>query len=253
MDDKNRLSISSLSFWGFGTPALTSNTACLRNILLQKWGIRTPFPPYIAYLGAVNEVNWENKLTADPSVSHFSREQSVSIVLTKDTLLTGRYDAVVHFKELPSPEVYEFKSMSSKTSFAKVFKKGVPKTENVAQICAYLSLLKLSTGQLIYSFYEKEKLILSKLFEIKIEEDGTIKIDGEKYLYTMHDLTEFIRNATHVLEHEEVVDRPEHWATSFDSPCYFCAWKDACAVYDSTSSKGLFLNTALLTMWRKSE
>lgn len=138
----------------------------------------------------------------------------------------------------------ELKSVSSTSSYEKVFVKGAPKFENVIQLVNYLISLELTSGSLVYinTIYHTHKGTKNsykagageiKKFSIDISDEGMVQINSQDTAVHINAVLDFRDKAAHIIE-DDIVEPLRPFSDTF-SPCNFCFFKKVCDRFDASN------------------
>lgn len=205
-------------------------TACLRKILLNKHGVRETLKEGVQDLGLANEDAYEAALKADNIP--YSREERVVRDLPDSggVIFSGRVDFIL--RDDSGVRVVELKSSQS-VNKRRELRAGRVSPENVAQLIAYMVELESISGELLYTFYDlKKKTKENYPFAVKIEPDGDIRINEALYEFSVHDYLRHRELAVSTLRTDTIGPRPFGADRAFDSPCFFCPFKERCEKVD---------------------
>lgn len=233
-----RISVSSSGFLQGKLQVISSNSACLRNLLFIDANIRTPFPEHIRLIGALNEVRFEEKIRSDPRVANIRREETMEANVNNSTKLRGRCDIICDVPSENNTVIFELKSATSSRTLNDVIRKGKVKSDNLAQLVTYMLISKAAYGFLIYTYYKTAEgkapeATAERAFKVTIDGGGGILIDGESSGFTVEHRMAGILAAADVLENGTIWDRPKDWDIKWKSPCTYCAFAPVCDRYDS--------------------
>jgi hypothetical protein len=233
---------ASSSAFAWGSIVFTEYaTGCLRKILIQSKGYSKDIDPKYGIVGKINEDRHEARLIRERVPGEtFVREARCQADLFKGVQLSGHADFVRYYGS-DVLGVDELKSVTSKNTRRKI-RAGQYLTENLAQLCAYMSAFKTVSGRLIYTYYEpvgdEWAPLEERIFAVHIDEFGRILVDSKPTKFTIHDLYAHQRAAALAIADNTVALRPHNWDAPFVSPCQFCAFKEACSAYDSRVIEG---------------
>jgi hypothetical protein len=225
------------------------NTGCFRKILAASQNVRTPVNPKYGRLGKWNEDRYADYLTSCGGVegTSFFRETEVKRVSSKvpGVTISGHADFIFIGADGKTARVDELKSVTSKNVRRDVIKNGKFKTENLAQLVAYMGELDCVHGKLIYSYYENTesdpyapKLVDERTFVVHIDDYGRIEVDGEPTKFTAYDVIAHRNVAVSIIGSHTIRERPYMHDAPFGSPCHFCEFKPACDANDSGEIEG---------------
>lgn len=218
------------------------NSGCLRKILLNAHGIREELKTDTQALGLANENAYEAHLKATlPCTASYTREERLVRELddTGTVIFSGRVDFIL--RNLPHTKVIELKSTRS-VNKRRELRQGVVSPENVAQLIAYMVELEADVGDLIYTFYDEKKSTKENfVFAVSIESDGSIRINGLIYEFSVHDYLRHRELAARTLLTDTIGSRPNNATKPFDSPCHFCPFKARCEKADRGCSVSEFV------------
>ncbi len=227
---------ASNSAFAWGQLVFTDSKAgCVRSILLSANGVfEGEIDAKHQIRGALNEEQYEAALkTAGTS---YTREHPIKSPVPgySNIVVSGRVDFIRHPDS--GDEIVELKSTESDNVKREVIKKGKPKVTHLAQVSAYMILLKIPKAQLICTHYENDAGTYTKgderSFEISIDDAGRICIDSIPSGYTIGDLYTHQKLAARMISEHRVGPRPKDHDAKFGSPCNFCVWRQACDAYD---------------------
>ena len=231
MKQKKHIRGSQSSFMEDGQALSAWGTGCFRRQLIGSYGIEGPFPEAIARTGAANEEVYASELYYAGIV--FVREMEVNQEVTADIGLSGRVDFFCPFEEF---KVRELKSATSEKTFTEVIKRGHYKPNNLAQLVSYMVVLEEPKGILHYTYYDKaqEDYIPTavRAFQVTIDDDGRILVDGEDSEFTVANLLSHRYNSAMWLVDTSVPPLPKGHAEKWKSPCKYCDFRQACNMYD---------------------
>lgn len=112
-------------------------------------------------------------ISQDPRYTEIEREKTLRIDLVDGYYVEGHCD-IFCLKD-GFPTIVELKSADSKRTLATCIKKGQPKSDNLAQLVAYLCASGLSKGYLVYSFYpDNVNLAIEREFTVELDTNGAI-------------------------------------------------------------------------------
>lgn len=238
--DNNIRASSSAFAWG-SMIHTDYSTGCLRRIMLQSQQIASPIAEKYETIGALNEQL--HALALDGAGTRYIREmsfqQAIPEVITgtgECMTVSGHADFVLLDAEGKPALVHELKSVSSRAQYRNIFKNGQYKTENLAQLVAYMAAFYVSAGQLIYTYFEPTedtwKPVEQKVFAVLVDDFGRVMVNDKPTVYTAHDVWAHQRAAAQVVAEKRVGQRPARWDAPFVSPCHFCDHKTTCDAWD---------------------
>jgi PD-(D/E)XK nuclease superfamily len=186
--------------------------------------------------GAMNEEHYE-KILQDAG-TRYTREHPIKAEVPgfPDIVVSGRVDFIRHSDA--GDEIDELKSTESDSVRREVIKKGKPKVTHLAQVSAYMLMLKIPKANLVCTYYDKDGAGAytkeeERAFEITIDDMGRICVDSQPSGFGVSDLYAHQKLAAEMISKHEVGPRPKDHDAKWGSPCNFCVWKDACDAYDS--------------------
>lgn len=220
----------------------TYNGPCLRNILALSNGLWDQIDPVYAQVGALNEEAYEKKI---PPGLKYSRELPIRhpVAAVPDVDCSFRADFVFEDR------VVELKSVVSENSASRTIgKSGKPKLDNLAQVTAYMVSLAKDKAELIYTQYKKSdelwKEHKSRTYNIAVDAEGFLRVDGLSSGYTVYDYIAHRNEAAKVVSTQTVGPRPNNAYARYGSPCTYCPWNKVCERFDEgrITSSGEFIN-----------
>lgn len=225
-----------------GTLVFTETpSGCLRNTLLQHHGVRDQIDQIHIVRGAINEENYEKKLQAQNTA--YEREVPVRSVVAgfPSVTFSGRCDFII-LDEQGNRRVIELKSTESKSRL-KDIKSGFYKIYNLAQLIAYMIETRTTTGELVYTYYEKDdndayKPVYENSLKVVVDEHGSIMVNNLPSGFTVHDQLLHRVNSAKVITEGIIWSRPHKWDVAWKSPCNLCTFKTACNKVDSGEIEG---------------
>jgi len=206
------------------------NSSCFRYLLVQH---NSPFRPDIhpiyAEVGAFHEDYYEQR--NEDRIAE--REVVLKEQITDHALLSGRIDIV-----FTDGSFGETKATLSKTARREVIRKGNFKLSHLTQVVTYMIFSEVQKGSIIVGYYEQTeagewKLCEERTFEVTIDNDGEILVDGKKTTYNVQNVLKFIYKQADILHNRKVVKHRPMGLNPFNSPCKFCPLKDVCDKYDT--------------------
>ncbi len=211
-------------------PVSSSTSSCHRYAAVLRHlpeGVSLPFPEVYRILGAMNENRFVAELAKDPRYTEIERERTLRIDLDGGHYVEGHCD--IYCLEDGQPVIFELKSANSKRTLATCIKKGQPKSDNLAQLVAYLCAAGLSKGYLVYSFYpDNVTLAIERKFTVTLADDGAVMLDGVASPYTVQQMLDHLLMSAHVYATNELPERPVNWDVKYKSVCSFCPWHTVC-------------------------
>jgi CRISPR/Cas system-associated exonuclease Cas4 (RecB family) len=206
-------------------------SGCPRQVLLRAHGIEAPVDDLRTQktfnIGFLNE---------ELFVKHYmqglftSTDHAINEPITEKVNFEGHADVVT--EDL----VFELKSVTSKSTWEQV-SKGKPKLSNIAQCVNYMLSQRVQKGYLVYSLYAYvQGLELPDIFfEIFIDNDGNILLNGNQTGYSLTDIVSDRHTKAKVLENNEVYpERPVN-PTGKQSPCFYCPFQSVCDKWDKAT------------------
>ena len=231
----------------FGSDA----ASCLRRSVLRHHKIEEPINAKtrkVFEIGAINEEYWDT-LLSNQGVK-FVKEKEFAEYITPDTSFCGHSDFVVE-DEL-GHIVYELKSVTSKNTYNKVFKKGEYKLTNLAQCVNYMVSQETNRGRLCYTSFIAaveykeienytmdeitEKInaaiaadqIETKVFEINVDDSGEVTVDGKKTDFNVLHTLEHRRKTAEALEQNRIFEGRPQSTEIGGNLCHFCPFSVVC-------------------------
>lgn len=219
------------------------NTGCFRKILLQSLNVSKSVASKYEMLGKINEDRHERLLQERGLVAdvHYQREVEIKrkSARTPEVTISGHADFV--YKDPATGRITavdELKSVTSKNVRREVIGKGFFKTENLAQLVAYMGEFDVTQGALVYTYYEQDaygeyEALDSRTFSVEIDEYGRIIVDTKPTEFTAYDVIAHRNAAVTVIGAQTVLDRPYRHDAPFVGACHWCPFKAICDRYDS--------------------
>lgn len=234
-----------------GVAVTEYSSGCFRQAFIGSKGIRTDIPETYARVGAAHEVRHEAELKLDLSVVSFEREVPIKVPVPghDDIMYSGRADFIVQHKAV-GKVIHETKGTISKNTRLKVIRKGLIKVNQLAQLVSYMITEQTCYGELVAGYYEEDEqgqLVWQegRTFKVKIDDEGTILVDGLPSGYTVYDQIAHRTESARVIVEEVVGDRPSGWENPYAGPCAWCTFKATCAKFDlGAMSTEEFLDSA---------
>lgn len=225
------------------------NTGCFRKILANSQDMSFRVKEKYEKLGKWNEDRYAAYLTSLGLVEgkSFYRETEVFRTSSKvpGVTISGHADFVIKDDRGGVARVDELKSVTSKNVRRDVLKNGKFKTENLAQLVAYMGEFDCVHGRLVYSYYEKTEsdpyapvLVDERVFVVHIDDYGRIEVDNEPTRFTAYDVIAHRNVAVSVIGSHTIRERPYMHDAPFGSPCHFCEFKPACDALDNGEIEG---------------
>ena len=215
--------------WG-RVPVSSSTSSCHRYAAVLRHmpeGVSLPFPEKYRIMGAMNENRFVATLGADPRYTEIERVRTLRIDLGDGLYVEGHCDIIC--LEDGQQVIFELKSADSKRTLATCIKKGKPKSDNLAQLVAYLCAAGLSKGYLVYSFYpDNVTLAIERKFTVELAADGAIMLDGVASPYTVRQMLDHLLTSAHVYATNTLPERPLNHEVKYKSVCSFCPWHTVC-------------------------
>lgn len=226
----------SSSAFAFGNLIVTQySSGCLRNILLKYHDVKEPFPEHHKERGKINEDLFEHEARLKRGCVV---DREVPVVEHIDDSTGAYFSGRIDYRVTVGDESYlvELKSTESSNVLKEVIGKGNFKTDNLAQLVAYMLVTRLNHGQLIYTYFERDSTkALSKaaerVFDVWLHDDGSIIVDGKRSQFTVHDQLAHRHAVVDALKRQCVSPRPYKWS-DFDGPCKWCPFAKVCDSYD---------------------
>lgn len=229
------------------------NTGCHRKMLLQSRQVQGSVPKKYERLGKINEDRFAARLDAQ-NVVYFREVEFQVPTSVPGITVSGHIDFTIYKDGKPDFAI-ELKSVTGKTAIANVFKKGHWKTENLAQLVCYLSVMHLTQGQLIYTSYDDAaavdpQQIDQRIFDVSIDDFGKIFVNSNPTQYTVYDMWAHQEGAAAVIKSGAVSERPYRATVPFIGPCHFCDFKATCDAWDqgAIESANAFVEHAKSTL-----
>lgn len=224
-----------------------NDSGCLRRILLRSEGVDVPVTDQktqnVFSLGHLSE-EYFGEVSTTATSEDYIREKPVSEQLTQNVYFEGHSDFA------SNTVVWELKSVTSKNTYRKVFKKGEAKHANVIQLVNYMLALEVPLGFLQYTSFcdvmdystmgelsaEQVKELAGqstkekKTFKVEITESGEILVDNKVQEYTVRDIVTFRMKAAEVLEGSTIyLDRPSNIESGgMTTACSYCKFAKVC-------------------------
>ena len=224
-------------------------SGCLRSILAKSRGVRTgEIDECHKIRGAFNEEEYKKKLERD-KIPYLDETKVVEQIGDTGVIFSGRVDIRVdpdNTGEFPVPE--ELKSTESKSKKSAVISGGKYGLNQMAQLVAYMVALRSTIGRLIFTYYDRAKdgtysrppdkmyagrlLKSERIFEVEVDERGTLVIDNKPSQWTVDDQLLWRQTAAEVINSGEVWERPFNYDSNYGSPCKFCEFSQTCQKWD---------------------
>ncbi len=163
----------------------------------------------------------------------YEREVPISSSILPDgsAVFSGRCDFIV--TRGPSPHVVELKSTSSKSKVTDL-NQGKITPEVLSQLVQYLIEFEMPEGVLKYTFYRDSKPIKDWCFDVRIDDYGTILLDGADSGFTVHDALQHRLLQVEVLKEQKVAPRrPYNGLQKYAGSCEYCPFRNACTKFDA--------------------
>jgi hypothetical protein len=218
-------------------------TGCYRKQLIASYGLTPPFPPEMAKVGAMNERVYELGLI-EQGVDYL-REVEVFQEVMGDITFSGHID---FWCPQDKYKIRELKSATSEKTFIEVIRRGHYKSENLAQVVAYMVSEEVYDSILSYTYYSKEQEqyepTAMRNFQVRIRDDGRIMVDEEESKFTVDNYLQHRYNSAKWLVSSDVPPRPKDHDNKWKSCCKYCEYASACNMYDCNfiHSKEEFIN-----------
>lgn len=222
---KIKIRPSSSGFLRGDTVHTAYSSGCLRYMKANRKSKFVEIDPVYAEVGALHEDLYAISLgdTLD------DRELVIKLPLGEDAEYTGRCDFVD-----TNGAIHETKATISKSSKTDIIDKGIVNLNHLAQLVSYMVVLKRPKGFIYVGYYEKDLKSFIKLadrkFEITIDNDGSIYIDGSYSEFNAFDYLDHVK-AQIALDTVPMPNRP-YRESKFKSPCALCPLSELCDSVD---------------------
>lgn len=225
------------------------NASCPRVILLRSKGIEKPvdLTSYMTFeVGHLWEEFFElgAKEAFDKPVKEwktYKDDEEISEVLPSGSRFSGRPDHVITFED-GTRAVVETKSVSSVSS-AKELLSGKYKSEYLAQLVAYMDVLKINQGYLAFGIFcwgygiKPDILVI----DVQIDSAGDVLVNGSYTEYQVEHSRLHRELAGWVIDTNTVVDS----RLVTESACKYCPFAKVCDKFDEHKINGTeFINLA---------
>jgi hypothetical protein len=211
-------------------------SGCLRSIMLADHGLRDTIDPKHQERGALNEEVYERGLQGRGVA--YDRERTVSEPIDGfvDTAFVGRLDFLLPDVPPHGRVIVELKSTESPGVLKDVIKDGKYNLQNLAQLIAYMLTERCTHGQLVYTYFKKNKVKVyekgvERVFVIEIDSEGRILVDQQPAPFTVHDYLHHRQLSAKVINEREIWARP-YQPGGYDTPCRYCPFSKTCDMYD---------------------
>lgn len=228
-DTKKHKIRPSSSGWAFGRSIEAEySSACLRYMLVAQKALFKDIDPVYAKIGAHHEDLYAQKL--GDTLQH--REFVMKSEIMPGVEFSGRCDFIT-----TDGTVHETKASFSKNFLYSVINKGSVKKSHLAQLVSYLIELKQTKGKIVAGYYEEAEngdYVQQgyREFDVEIDSEGRILVDGAASGYTVHNQMAFRLLAAETLSKQLIRDRPSN-SDGFISPCNYCPMARLCDKYDA--------------------
>ncbi len=241
---------SSAAFVLGDTVVTEYDSGCLRKILLTSKGVRGDIPAVYMRVGAVHEDNYAAGMANMQDVATFLREVPIKAPVPgyETVMYSGRADFIADHRIAVTGKlggklievIHETKATISKTTRLKVIRKGLVKTNQLAQLVSYMIQRQTPYGILFVGYYEENaegELVCteSRRFKIFIDDEGAVYIDGMPSGFTAQDQIAHRIAAARVLTEDVIGERPDGWNAPYSGPCVRCPHKMTCILVDTGS------------------
>lgn len=212
------------------------NSGCPRYLTITKNQIHKDIDPIYGKLGLAHEDRHAFDLQKKGLLEQ--REVPIKLEIIPGVTYSGRCDFLT-----TDGGIDETKASLSKNFLYTVIRKGKYKISHLAQLVSYLIQFKRVKGRIIAGYYDQAlRLKEQRVFEVRIDDKGSILVDNEDSGYTVEDQWKHTLISAEALSSDKIKDRPINHVDFF-SPCKFCALKSSCDRYD----KGDITDVELLT------
>lgn len=203
------------------------SSGCLRYIPLSKGAPPVVIDPIYELLGAHHE-DWYATVLGD-------RLKEREFVVRKELSETVMYSGRVDFIDVDGV-IHETKASLSPSFKYDVIRKGKYKISHLAQLVSYMIQLQAVKGVIACGFYKLRKddsfeRVETRLFDVKIDTDGSIIVDGVDTGHTVVSQYQHTLAVKKALETGEIGERPVN-SNEFSGPCTWCPLKLSCNKYD---------------------
>jgi hypothetical protein len=213
--------------WLWGDLPLTQyDSGCPRSIVWRQHNadLRTQIDPRYAEIGARHEA-WFEEAHADKIEA---REVPIKEELVKGVLYSGRADVL-----MKDGSIVETKGSDNLKTIPTIIKQGKWKASWLGQLASYFWLFGRDRGQIVYGVYGPEGQLANRTFNVRVEDDGRLTVDGKGTAFSVQDnITFYTRVAEAVADKVVWPERPLGWANKWGSPCSYCQFKPLCDKYD---------------------
>lgn len=239
------------SFVRNGTLFSDSDNGCYRKILLRHHKVEKTFSETthnVFKVGYFNETWYSNNIMK--GVEHIC-DYEVEKEILPGVTFRGHIDIAEKVSETQY-KPHELKSVTSDNVYKKIFDKGIPKYDNLAQLCSYMIAMGSTEGILAYVSYreaitykefgkynweEIEAKLLAitpevRQFHIVFDNDGHIWIDGHITNFTVHNIIAFWKEASDILINDLVADVRPIAHDRYKTSCDWCELKELCNKYE---------------------
>lgn len=224
MSDKLKIYPSSSGFLTDKGLEVEYNSGCLRYMVAAIGTKRVPLDPIYEQLGALHEDWYASQLGENLQ----DREKEIRFDLSDKVQYSGRADFITK-----DGHVHETKASLSKSFLYSVIRKKQVKLSHLAQVVSYMIQLKSTKGKIIAGFYRESDLRLQETaeFDIEIDADGAILVNGIITPYTVSQQLAHLYKAQEALETGSLGPRPANHE-SWSGPCKFCPLNKLCWAKD---------------------
>lgn len=201
-------------------------SGCLRYMVASIGTVRVPLDPIYETLGAIHE-DWYATQLGDNLAE---REREIRVDLSEEVQYSGRADFITK-----DGHIHETKAtLSSGVLYQNIRKKKV-KLGHLAQLTSYMIRLQQTRGHIILGYYRETTLDLQEyvVFDVEIQKDGRLVVNGDPVPYMVQDQLRYLNTAQKVLETKEIGPRPHNY-TEWSGPCKRCPLNNTCQAYDNS-------------------
>lgn len=195
---------------------------CLRHLLFKQHVKLEGIPEEFAKMGEAGELVYLEYMTREQDYP-FHREMPFKSEI-EGVIVSGRVDFISYHDGFRI--IHECKTSQSKSFLYDVIRKGIVKTNHLAQIVMYLIHLNETRAKLIARYAPSGE---TRTIKIEVGEGGKILVDGRMVSYSVQDQIQHQLLSAEVLKTQTVMDRANEGA------CRYCQFKEACLRWDTNN------------------
>ena len=241
MQGKRRLSPSKAT-WCFGDKVDTTyESSCPRYVVWERrFEKDANIHDLYKSIGDIDEARYAAKLTQEGIP--FTREQEFSYPISGTTVtIEGRFDFKLDTAD--GPVMVEKKSITSANRAREIIEKGNIDEKQLAQLCTYMAVHKITTGRLVSTFWkwaddlEAYMVAGEREFQVTMTPSGEITLDGVPYSRHLRSLQRWFQIVAQGMDKAdtELPGRPLP-KSGWQNPCAKCPLSASCDAYDRTKN-----------------